>query len=379
MRLLEYKAKELLAKNSVPVPRGLVASTSTQAREAAERLACPVAIKAQVPVAGRGKAGGILFADTPEEAEEAAGQLLSTRIGGAPVNKVLVEEKLAIARELYFGVAIDRLEKTYVAIASPAGGVDIEETAEKHPNLIHRVRVDPFIGFQPYHARILAKALGYSGGQLLKLSEVMRKCYLVAMELDAELLEINPLVETEDGGFVAADAHIIIDDNALYRHPQFEKLESEEMCLSDRELEARRSGLAYVELDGDVGIIGNGAGLVMATLDLVKLCGGRPANFLDVGGGASAERMARALEIVASNPRVRVIFINILGGITRCDEIARGILDAVKRLPREVPLVIRLVGTMEEEGQRILRDAGIEVLRGMEEAAERAVAIAGGS
>ncbi len=376
MRLLEHQAKAVFARYGIPVPEGRVARTPEEAREIARELGCPVAVKAQVLVGARGRAGGILFADTPEEAEAAARKLLGSEIRGVKVHEVLVEEKLAIAKELYLGFTIDRPARSYVAIASPEGGMEIEEVAERSPELIFKHHVDPLVGFKPYHALALAKRMGYSGKQALEVARIFTALYRLAVECDAELTEINPLVETADGRFVAADARLIVDDNALFRHPELAELERPPSEESERERMAREAGLGYVELDGDIGIIGNGAGLVMATLDMVALHGGRPADFLDIGGGASADRMARALDIVLSNPRVKVVLINILGGITRCDEIARGILAAMERLGVRKPMVIRLVGTNEAEGRAILEAAGISVLDSMEEAARKAVELA---
>lgn len=376
MRLLEHQAKAVFAKYGIPVPRGRVARTPDEAARVAHELGVPVAVKAQVLVGRRGRAGGILFADTPEEAREAAERLLGSEVRGVKVHEVLVEEKLPIKRELYMGLTVDRASRAYVAIASPEGGVEIEEVAERSPELIFKHVVDPLVGFRQYHALSLVKEMGYSGREALRLAGIFMSLYRLAMDYDAELTEINPLVETEDGRFVAADARLIVDDNALFRHPDVASLPRPPSEASLRELEAREAGLGYVELDGDIGIIGNGAGLVMATLDMVALYGGRPADFLDVGGGASADRMAKALDIVLSNPRVKVVLINILGGITRCDEIARGILEAMERLGVRKPMVIRLVGTNEAEGRAILEDAGISVLDSMEEAAKKAVELA---
>ena len=376
MRFLEHQAKAVFARYGIPVPRGRVAKTPEEARDIAQELGVPVAVKAQVLVGARGRAGGILFADTPEEAEEAARKLLGSELRGARVHEVLVEEKLPIKRELYLGFTVDRVARAYVAIASPEGGMEIEEVAERSPELIFKHTVDPLSGFRPYHALSLVKRMGYSGRAALGLARIFTALYRLAIDYDAELTEINPLAETADGRFVAADARLIVDDNALFRHPELAQLERPPSEEGPREKEAREAGLGYVELDGDIGIIGNGAGLVMATLDMVALHGGKPANFLDVGGGASAERMAKALDIVLSNPRVKVVFINILGGITRCDEIARGILAAMERVGVRKPMVIRLVGTNEEEGRAILEQAGISVLDSMEEAAKRAVELA---
>jgi len=363
----------MFAKYGIPTPRGFLATTPTQAREAAARINAPVALKSQVLVAGRAKAGGILFVNSAGEAEEAASKLLGKEIKGMKVQSLLVEEKIAIQRELYFSITVDRANRCYVAVAASEGGVDIEETAAASPEKIVRVFIDPIYGFRLYHARQIAKKLGYVGSQMIDLASIFLRHYRLAMDFDAELAEMNPLVEMRDGKFVAADTRLIIDDNALYRHEEFKSRPLEEAEMTSQELAAQKSGLAYVKLDGDVGIIGNGAGLVMATLDAIQLCGGRPANFLDVGGGASSEMMAAALDIVLSDLDVKVVFINILGGITRCDEVANGILEAKRRAGFTKPIVIRLVGTNEEEGRRILTSAGIHFLDSMEEAAEKAV------
>jgi len=375
LRLFEYEAKQVFAKYGLPTPRGFLAKTAKEAREFASLINAPVAVKSQILVAGRAKAGGILFVDSPAEAEKAAKQLLGSEIKGVKVLIVWVEEKIAIKKELYFSITVDRANRCYVAVASAEGGVDIEELARISPEKIVKVLIDPAYGFRLYHARQIAKKMGYTENQMTELASIFLKHYRVAMDFDAELAEMNPLVETVDGKFIAADTRLIIDDNALFRHQEFTSRPMEEAELTPQELQAQKTGLAYVKLDGDVGIIGNGAGLVMATLDAIQLYGGRPANFLDVGGGASADMMAAALDIVLSNPGVKVVFINIMGGITRCDEVANGILEAQKRVGLTKPMVIRLVGTNEEEGRRILTDAGIHVLDSMEEAAQKTVEI----
>ena len=375
MKLFEYEAKNILSKYGVPVPRGELATSPEQASEIASKLNIPCVIKAQVLVAGRGKAGGILFAENPQEAKEKAEKLLNSEIKGIKVRSVWIEEKLSIKKELYFGVTVDRFQRTYVAIASSAGGMDIEEIAAKAPEKLIKFPINPLEGFRTYHATYMAKKLGYKGKQMLQLASTFSKLYRAAMDYDAELMEMNPLVETVDGRFVAADARLIIDDNALFRHPDYKARLAEEGEFAPEEIEAREKGLAYVKLDGDIGIIGNGAGLVMATLDAINSYGGKPANFLDVGGGASADRIAAALDIVLSNPNVKVVFMNILGGITRCDEVARGILEAKNRIGFTKPMIIRLVGTNEEEGKKILTEAGIYVMNSMEEAAKKAVEV----
>lgn len=376
MKLFEHEAKTVFSKYKIPTPQGELATSPARAHEIAAKINAPVAVKAQVLVAGRGKAGGILFAFSPMEAEAAAKKVLGSEIKGFKVRSVLVEEKIPVKRELYFGIAVDRSNRCYVAIASSEGGIEIEEIAAATPEKIVKVSVNPLHGFRSCHARQVAKRLGYSGSQIQNLATIFLELYNVAMDNDAELAEINPLVETPEGEFVAADTRLIVDDNALYRHSEFKRRLMEEAELSQLELEAQKRGLAYVKLWGNVGVIGNGAGLVMATLDAIQLYGGNPANFLDIGGGASADVIAAALNLVFSDPRVDVVFVNILGGITRCDEVARGILEAKGRVGFLKPVVVRLVGTNEEEGRRVLTEAGIHVLDSMEEAAKRAVEIA---
>jgi succinyl-CoA synthetase beta subunit len=303
-------------------------------------------------------------------------------IKGMPVKSVWIEEKIQIKKELYIGITIDRLNRCYVAIASPVGGVDVEEVASKTPEKVTKTLIEPQLGLKAFQAREIGRKMGYAGNQLSELAKVIEKLYAAGMSTDAELIEMNPLVETDDDRFIAADARIIIDDNALFRHPEYKKrLLEGEGDLSPQELEAINNDLAYVKLEGDIGVIGNGAGLVMATLDTIQYFGGKPANFLDVGGGATAEKNAVAMRIVLSDPRVKVLLINILGGITRCDEVAKGVLEAKQKVGVAKPMVIRLVGTNEEEGKRILTEAGIPVLASMEEAAQHAIQIArtGGS
>lgn len=376
MKLFEYEAKNILAKYGIPTPQGGLATNTSQALEVASRLKPPLAVKSQVLVAGRGKAGGILFADSVEEARKAAEKLLDMQIKGIPVKSVWIEEKIHVKRELYFGITTDRFNQTYVAIASAAGGTEIEEVASKTPEKVIKTPINPQLGFRSFQARQIAIRIGYAGNQISELAKIFERLYAVGMDYDAELIEMNPLVETTEGKFVAADSRIIIDDNALFRHQEYKKrLLEGESELSPQELEAMENDLAYVKLDGNIGVIGNGAGLVMATLDTIQYYSGKPANFLDVGGGAPSEKIAQALKIVLSDPKVKVLFINILGGITRCDEVAKGILEAKDKVGVTKPMVIRLVGTNEEEGKRILTESGIHVLESMEEAAQKVVEI----
>jgi len=377
LKLFEYEAKNILARYGIPTPQGELATNTDQAREIAARLKPPLAVKSQVLVAGRGKAGGILFASSIQEAEEATEKLLKIQIKGIPVKSVWIEEKIQVKKELYFGITTDRFKQSYVAIASAVGGMEIEEIAQKAPEKVLKILINSQEGLRSFQAREIARKMGYSGKQLQELGSILQKLYRIGMNYDAELIELNPIVETTDGKFVAADARIIIDDNALFRHPELKKrLFEGESELSPLEIDAMKNDVAYVKLDGNVGIIGNGAGLVMATLDVVKYYGGKPANFLDVGGGASSEKIAAAVKIVLSDPNINALFINILGGITRCDEVARGILEAKEKVGVTKPMVIRLVGTNEEEGKQILTEAGIHVLASMEEAAQRIVKIA---
>ncbi|MCS7139416.1 MAG: ADP-forming succinate--CoA ligase subunit beta [Candidatus Nezhaarchaeota archaeon] len=377
MRILEYEAKSILTKYGVPIPRGGLAKSAREAREIAQKLNAPYVVKAQVPVVGRGRLSGVLFAESVEDVERISNELFKMTIGGFPVTKVLVEEKVNVLREIYFGMTIDRIKRTYIIVASTRGGADVEEVIREYPHETIKFWIDPLHGFQFYQAKNIIRRMGYRGDSLISLANILHSLYRAGMDLDAELIEINPLAETQDGKFLALDARIVIDDNALFRHPEYRdrSLEDKQSLL---EIEATKYGLAYVKLDGDIGIIGNGAGLTMATIDLVKLYGGRPANFLDVGGGASAERMAIATRMVLSDPRVKALFINILGGITQCDEIARGIVKALKDLNIEKPIVVRLLGTNEEEGKRILMEMGIHVFDSMEEAAKHIVKLVEG-
>ena len=377
LRLYEYQAKEVFKKYGIPIPIGSVVSSPTEARQVAEKIGKPVVLKVQVLVGGRGKAGGIKFASNPQEAEKIAKTLIGQTFKGFKVSKLLVEEKLQIKEEYYLGFTIDRSARKLVAIASSRGGVDIEEIAISFPQYIVKQHVDPLIGFYPFMARQLIKKLGFEGKILNEMSSFLYKLYKIMIDYDAELIEINPLVLTEDNKLIAADARLNIDSDALFRHSDIKQIE-ELSTFSPYELEAKKAGLSYVELDGNIGIIGNGAGLVMTTLDLVKMYGGNPANFLDVGGGAASESIATALRILLNHPRVKVILINILGGITRCDEVAKGIISALKTSNMGKPIVIRLTGTNELEGRKILKNEGLIALSSMEEAAKKAVELVGG-
>ena len=376
MKLFEYEAKSIAQNFAVPIPRGFVVSTPKEAKKAFEELGKRSIVKSQVLVAGRKKAGGIRFASTSEEVHNVAKELLGMKIHGEPVRKLLVEEAISARRELYVGVAVNRSAGCYTVLASMEGGIDIEEVASRSPGKIVRLDVDPIQGLREYEARIVGRKLGFSAKQLLDLAAIISKIYRICATYDCELLESNPLLETEQGDFVAADFRALIDDNSLYRHVEFqERVKREGAELTPLELKAREKGLAYVELDGNIGVIGNGAGLVMATLDMIHYYGGKPANFCDAGaGGATAERIEAALEIVLSNDRTKTLFINVLAGITRCDDVARGIVATREKARIKLPIVIRMVGTNEEEGRRILEEAGIPFLDSMEEGAREAVA-----
>ncbi len=374
--LIENEAKQVFLRYGIPIPKGILISNSEETLPGLSNLKPPYIVKAQIPVGGRGKAGGIISALSPHEAQDAVIQLMGTQIMNFPVKQVLIEEKLVVKKELYLGFTVDRFNRSYVVLTSKNGGIEIEDVAEKTPQAIVRTKVDPQLGIRSFHALSIAKQLGYSGGQLVELSRIIEKLYQAFAENDAEMIEINPLIETDSGSFVAADAKIVIDDNALFRHPEYKRKETP--MLSVQEALALKNNLAYVKLDGDIGVVGNGAGLVMATVDLLIFFGGKPADFLDIGGGASAEVIKAALKIVLDNPNVKSVLVNVLGGITRCDEVARGIIEAIKEAKEKKPLAVRLVGTNEEEGKRLLIDAGISVLDSMEEAAKQAVEFAVG-
>jgi succinyl-CoA synthetase beta subunit len=376
VNLFEYETKYELSANGIPIPKGILVSNSNETLSAIEHLKPPYMVKAQVLVGGRGKAGGIIAAKTAKEAQEAVSKLLGTQLKGSIVKQVLVEEKLAKRKELYVSIMVDRSNRSYVVLASEAGGVEIEEIADRTPKAIIKTPIDWLFGFSSFQAAAIAKEIGYSGNKLLELSAVMQKLYQICLNNDAELVEINPLAETDNGNFVALDARMSIDDNALFRHPKYAARHSQ--TLTPQEDLALKNNLAYIKLDGDIGVIGNGAGLVMASLDLVNFFGGSPADFLDLGGGANIEAITTALEIVFADPDTAVILVNVLGGITHCDDIARGIVNVVSEAQVKKPLLVRLMGSNQREGQEILSKAGITTLDSMEEAAKQAVEIAKG-
>ncbi len=375
MKLHEYQAKQLLARAGIAVPEGRIATTPEEAEEAARTLGGTVVVKAQVLAGGRGKAGGIKVAKTPNEAREHAAAILHMRIKGLLVRKVYVERAAQIAKELYLGITLDRDRRRPVVMLSTVGGMDIEEVAATTPERIARGWPDPVIGLLPYQARALCFEAGVPAEQRSAVVDIAQRLYGVYAKTDAMLIEINPLFIQSDGSVLAGDAKLDIDDNALYRQAE---LRDWKEVSPDEEVEerARALGFSYVQLDGDVGIIGNGAGLVMSTLDAVKNAGGRAANFLDVGGGAKEAVVKSALEIVLANTRVRCVLINIFGGITRGDEVAKGILSVIAQHPPAVPLVIRLSGTEAEAGRKLLKGAPLESRATMDEAALEAVRLA---
>ncbi|HEX6542662.1 MAG TPA: ADP-forming succinate--CoA ligase subunit beta [Ktedonobacterales bacterium] len=373
MKIHEYQAKEIMRRYGIPVQPGKVATTPEQAEEIAREFGEPVVIKAQVYVGGRGKAGGIQFGDTPEQARDAASRVLGMDIKGLTVEKVLVTPKINIADEYYIGIVLDRASQAPVVMVSAAGGVDIEEVAEKTPEKIIKHTIDVRWGLPAWQARGLLARAGMPSTVVAKGGAILSALSRAYQESDATLAEINPLALTSDGQVLAADGKILIDDNALPRQKEYASwAESEES--NPLEFEAKAEGLTYVKLDGDVGIIGNGAGLVMTTLDMVARSGGKPANFLDIGGGAKAEVMKKALLFVARDPQVRGILVNIFGGITRGEEVAKGIIMAQQELPKGMPIVARLSGTGEEEGRALLANAGLTWGSDMRDAAQKIVA-----
>jgi succinyl-CoA synthetase beta subunit len=385
VKIHEYQAKSVLARFGVTVPRGEVAFSSQEAGEIARRLGGNIAVvKAQIHAGGRGKGGGIKIAKSADEAEQLARQMIGMTLvthqtgpEGRNVGRVLIEEGLQIDRELYLSIVIDRGSASPVIICSAAGGMDIEEVAAKEPEKILRERIDPGTGVIPFQARKLAFGMGLASGSANKLVKLLDSVYKAFVETDASMIEINPLILTKSGDLLALDAKVSFDDNALYRHPDLRDLRdlSEEDPL---EVEASKFSLNYIRLDGNIGCMVNGAGLAMATMDIIKLAGGEPANFLDVGGGANAEQIKNAFRILMADSNVKAVLINIFGGILRCDVLAQGVIAAVKELGVRVPIVIRMEGTNVEEGKRLLRESGLNFTTSdsMGEAADKVVSLA---
>jgi succinyl-CoA synthetase beta subunit len=386
MKIHEYQAKAILARHGVPVPRGEVAFNATEAGEIARRLASSlVVVKAQIHAGGRGKGGGVKLAKSPDEAEAIAKQMIGMTLvthqtgpEGRVVSRVLIEEGLKMERELYLSLVLDRASCKPVVMASAAGGMDIEEVAARTPEQIHRVYVEPGVGLVPFEARQLGFAIGLSAPQVGRFVKLLASLYQTFVATDASLVEINPLVVTAAGDLLALDAKMNFDDNAMYRHQDIRDLRDleEEDAL---EIEASKFSLNYIHLDGNIGCMVNGAGLAMATMDIIKLAGGEPANFLDVGGGANEEQIRNAFKILMSDKNVKAVLINIFGGILRCDVLAMGVIAAVKELGVPVPIVIRMEGTNVEEGKRLLRDSGMNFTTAdaMDEAASKVVQLAG--
>ncbi len=379
MKLHEYQSKRLFAAHGVPIPDGEVATTAADARRIAEELGGPVVVKSQVLVGGRGKAGGIRLAQSPEEAEQLAAAILGMEIKGLPVRKVLIDRAAHIAQEIYLGIVIDRAAHRPVMMASAEGGVEIEEVARTNPDAIKKVTIDPYLGLRSYQTLALAKGIGLKRELFRPFGKVAQGLYEAFLAYDASLAEINPLIVDDEGNLLAVDGKMVVDDNALFRHRDLAAMRDvDEETPTERE--AREAGLSYVQLDGEIGCMVNGAGLAMATMDIIKHFGGSPANFLDIGGGAKAERVATALRLILADENVKAVLFNIFGGITRCDEVAKGILAAFEEVQPTVPLVARLVGTNEEEGREILAASGYDLVAAasLAEAAQKAVAAARG-
>jgi succinyl-CoA synthetase beta subunit len=384
VKLHEFQAKRILSGFGIPIPRGEVASNPFEVYEIARRFGGTVVVKAQIHAGGRGKGGGVKLAKSPEEAEAVARNMIGMTLvthqtgpEGRKVQRVLVEEGVRIKKEYYLGIVIDRTSQRPVFMGSPQGGVDIEKVAAETPGLIFKEYIDPAVGFQPFQARKLALALGVGAEQLSSATKVMIGLFQAFEATDASLVEINPFLLTEDGTLVALDAKMNLDDNALFRHKEMLELRdfNEEDPL---EIQASRYGINYIRLDGTIGCMVNGAGLAMATMDIIKLAGGSPANFLDVGGGANADQVRNAFQILLADKNVKAVLINIFGGIMRCDIVAGGVVEAAKAVGLNIPVVVRLEGTNVEQGREILRNSGLQftVAGGMKEAAEKAVALA---
>ena len=375
MKLHEYQSKLIFSKYGVPIPKGRVASTAVEARRIAAELGGRGVIKSQGLVGGRGKAGGIRLANNPHEAEDVATQILGMEIKGLPVRKVLVDEAASISKEIYLGITNDRAARKPVMMASAAGGVEIEEVARLTPEKIIKVHIDPLLGLKDYQARDIAVGIDLPKEHWKLFGQIANGLWRAYQECDATLAEINPLVITGDNRLIALDGKMLIDDNAIFRHPDLADLRDIDI-EAPAEVEARKYGLSFIKLDGSIGCMVNGAGLAMTTMDIIKLFGGEPANFLDIGGGASADKVSAALRIILSDAHVKAVLFNVFGGITRCDEVARGILVALAEVKPQVPMVVRLVGTNAEEGRRLLADAKMITAETLAEAAQKAVAVA---
>lgn len=375
MKIHEYQAKDIFAAAGIIVPQGKVAKTPTEARAIAEKIGRTVVVKAQVLVGGRGKAGGVKLARTADEAERLAGEILGMDIKGLTVRRVLVTEAVEIASEAYIGVVIDRAIKRPVLIVSAAGGMDIEEVARRFPEKIVKLPLDPLLPVHPFHARRMAFSVYDDPAVAKQAADIITRMVGVFWSQDCSLVEINPLVVTPEGKVLAVDAKINFDDNALYRHPEWEKLRDPD-ADDPSELEAKANDLSFVKLEGNIGCVVNGAGLAMATMDLVKRYGAEPANFLDIGGSSNPDKVIAAMKIILRDKNVKAVLFNIFGGITRCDDVARGIVKATEQLKPKVPIVVRLTGTNEEEAHKILAKVGLRVAPGMEDVVRQAIGLA---
>ena len=376
MKVHEYQAKQIFEQNGIPVPPGDVATSATEAYEIAERLGKPVMVKSQVHVGGRGKAGGVKYAENAEAAKILAQKIIGMDIKGLTVKKVLVTEAVDIISESYVGIILDRATQKPVIMVSAAGGVDIEEVAAKTPEKIHKLFVDPVVGLKEYQARNLAYKLYREIGQVRQAANIIMKLYDIFWKVDASLVEINPLITTPGSEVLAIDAKLNIDDNGLFRHKDIEAMRDPD-AEDPAEVKAREADLSYVKLDGNIGCIVNGAGLAMATMDLVKHYGGDPANFLDIGGSSNPQKVLTAMQIVLSDPNVKAILINIFGGITRCDDVANGIVAAFKEYNPSVPVVVRLTGTNEKEAQKIMTAVKLPTAETLDDAVKKAISLAG--
>lgn len=376
MKIHEYQARQLFADHGLPVPPGEIATTIAEAFEIASRFNKPVMVKAQVLVGGRGKAGGIKYSESAEAARVLATKILGMDIKGEKVHKVLVSEAVEILSECYVGIILDRATQRPVIMVSPAGGVDIEEVAAKTPKKIHKLWVDPVVGLRPFQARNLAYKLYKDIGQVRQAADILMKLYQIFWDVDASLVEINPLVTVPGGEVIAIDAKINIDDNGLFRRPEIAKLRDPD-AEDPAEAKAREADLSFVRLDGSIGCIVNGAGLAMATMDLVKRYGSEPANFLDIGGSSNPQKVVSAMEIILDDPNVRSILINIFGGITRCDDVATGIVEAFRQLQPTVPVVVRLTGTNEREARKILTSVKLPSADTLDDVVKKAIELSG--
>ncbi len=374
MKLHEYQSKNLYAKYNIPIPRGRIASTPGDARQICEELGGTVVIKSQVLVGGRGKAGGIRLVKSPEEAEEAATQILELQIKGLPVRKVLIDEAISIKKEIYIGITNDRINQKPVIIASGNGGMDIEEVARKSPDKIIKININPLIGLRDYQVRDIALHIDLPRNLWRSLNDIVFSLWKVYVDSDATLVEINPLVITSENKLVALDAKVVLDDNALYRHPDLADLRDLD-AEDPSEIAGRKFGVSFIKMNGQIGCMVNGAGLAMATMDVIKHFGAEPANFLDIGGGASSEKVAAALRLIIADENVKAILINVFGGITRCDEVAKGLVAACSEVQPRVPIIVRLVGTNEEEGKRILAGSSLIYVDSLVEGARQAITL----